>query len=123
MASRVVSRLLSTAVKGKASAHAPPKKIYGTVGRYAEAVFTAASKANLQDKVASELGAFKETMRKSPNFASFLANPSSKFTELDIFTGFGFLRPFGDLTDSRPHPTLPRLVSIPRLVQFLAARR
>ena len=86
--------MLSTAVKGKASAHAPPKKIYGTVGRYAEAVFTAASKANLQDKVASELGAFKETMRKSPNFASFLANPSSKFFRTEYFYGFWFSTPF-----------------------------
>ena len=53
-----------------------PKKIYGTHGRYAEATYIAASKASLLDKVASELGAFKAVMGKSPNFASFLANPS-----------------------------------------------
>jgi len=83
MASRLLTRSLSTAAKK----HAPPKKIYGTVGRYAEATYTAASKANVLDKVASELGAFKETMRKSPNFASFLANPSSKFCHLFFPTG------------------------------------
>lgn len=78
MASRILVRNLSTAAKGAVSKHAPPKKIYGTIGRYAEATYTAASKANLLDKVATELGAFKEVMNKSPNFASFLANPSSK---------------------------------------------
>lgn len=59
-----------------AAKHAPPKKIYGINGRYAEATYTAASKAGLLDKVASELQAFKNVLTKSPNFHSFLANPS-----------------------------------------------
>ena len=80
MAARILCRSLSTPAKG-AGKHSAPKKIYGLHGRYAEATYTAASKANLLDKVASELGAFKETMRKSPNFASFLANPSSKLID------------------------------------------
>lgn len=62
--------------KAAAAVVKAPKKIYGTHGRYAEAAFIAASKANVLEKVASELGAFKDVMGKSPNFASFLANPS-----------------------------------------------
>jgi len=72
-----LARGLSTAAKGAASKHAPPIKLHGIAGRYAEATFTAASKANLLDKVATELGGFKEVMKKSPNFAAFLSNPSS----------------------------------------------
>jgi len=74
-----LARGLSTAAKGAANKHAPPIKLHGIAGRYAEATFTAASKANLLDKVATELGGFKEVMRKSPNFAAFLSNPSSEF--------------------------------------------
>mmetsp|Transcript_23896 Transcript_23896/g.35067 ORF Transcript_23896/g.35067 Transcript_23896/m.35067 type:complete len:211 (+) Transcript_23896:68-700(+) len=58
------------------AAHAPPKKLHGTTGRYAGAVYTAASKAGVLDKVENELLAFTATLDKSPNFAAYLANPT-----------------------------------------------
>lgn len=64
------------ASEAAAVSHVPPKKIHGTTGRYAGAVYTAASKAGILDKVESELVAFNNTLQKSPNFAAFLANPT-----------------------------------------------
>eukprot|EP01041_Mallomonas_annulata_P014498 gene14498-30865_t len=56
--------------------HAPPKKIHGTVGRYAGAVYTSASKAGLLNLVETELKVFNDAVKKSPAFAAFLANPT-----------------------------------------------
>ena len=48
MFSRVARSAFPAVARGfssvKAGNHAPPKKIYGTIGRYAEAVYTASSK-------------------------------------------------------------------------------
>eukprot|EP00428_Durinskia_dybowskii_P062611 CAMPEP_0170389876 /NCGR_PEP_ID=MMETSP0117_2-20130122/18846_1 /TAXON_ID=400756 /ORGANISM="Durinskia baltica, Strain CSIRO CS-38" /LENGTH=207 /DNA_ID=CAMNT_0010645883 /DNA_START=55 /DNA_END=678 /DNA_ORIENTATION=+ len=60
----------------KAVSHAPPKKVHGTTGRYAGAVYTAASKASLLDKVEGELLAVNDLINKSPNFSAFLSNPT-----------------------------------------------
>lgn len=39
-----IGRTLSTSSIAKAKTHVPPKKIHGTIGRYAGAIYTAASK-------------------------------------------------------------------------------
>eukprot|EP01038_Epipyxis_sp_PR26KG_P009902 gene9902-13322_t len=72
MLPRVSRRLFSS----KAVSHAPPIKIHGINGRYASAVYVAASKINGLAKVENELLAFKDIVNKSPNFAAFLANPT-----------------------------------------------
>lgn len=59
-----------------ASKHTPPKKVHGIPGRYAGATYIAASKINQLDQVEAELKAFKTTILKQPNLASFLENPS-----------------------------------------------
>ena len=59
-----------------AASHQPPKKLHGINGRYAGAVYTAASKASALEKVEGELLAFNEVLKKSPAFAKFLANPT-----------------------------------------------
>ncbi len=69
---RAGARLFSDA----SNAHAPPKKIHGTVGRYAGAIYTAASKAKSLDKVESELNSIVNTMKKSPAFGSFMTSPT-----------------------------------------------
>ena len=58
------------------NAHAPPKKIHGTVGRYAGAIYTAASKAKSLDKVEAELNAVVNTMKTSAAFDSFIKSPT-----------------------------------------------
>mmetsp|Transcript_11030 Transcript_11030/g.16599 ORF Transcript_11030/g.16599 Transcript_11030/m.16599 type:complete len:201 (+) Transcript_11030:123-725(+) len=67
----IVLRSFSTAVS-----HAPPKKIFGTHGRYAGAVYTAASKAGLLEKVESELLAVGSILKKSSTLEAFFANPT-----------------------------------------------
>eukprot|EP00604_Paraphysomonas_vestita_P003173 CAMPEP_0174821192 /NCGR_PEP_ID=MMETSP1107-20130205/5938_1 /TAXON_ID=36770 /ORGANISM="Paraphysomonas vestita, Strain GFlagA" /LENGTH=208 /DNA_ID=CAMNT_0016037949 /DNA_START=50 /DNA_END=676 /DNA_ORIENTATION=- len=69
---RIGVRTFSNDVK----THTPPKRLHGVTGRYAGAVYTAASKAGLLDKVETELLAFSSTLSKSPNFAAFLSNPT-----------------------------------------------
>lgn len=70
-ASKSSNRFFSTAAK-----HQPPKKIPGTIGRYAGAVYTASSKAGNLEKVETELSAIKQTLSKSVGFGQFLSNPT-----------------------------------------------
>jgi len=56
--------------------HAPPKKIFGIIGRYAEATYTASSKAGNLDKVEQELAAVGALLAKNKGFAGYLANPT-----------------------------------------------
>jgi len=64
----------SFASKTEAS-HKPPIDIHGLHARYANATFTAASKASLLDKVEQELLAIQQTASTNAAFASFLENP------------------------------------------------
>jgi F-type H+-transporting ATPase subunit O len=57
------------------AAHRPPIDLYGLHARYANAVYTAASKVNALEKVEGELLALKETAAKSKYFSHFLVNP------------------------------------------------
>ena len=56
--------------------HEPPKKIAGTHGRYAGALYTAASKAGMLDKVDTELLSITNVMSKDRGFSAFLGNPT-----------------------------------------------
>lgn len=56
-------------------AHAPPVSVYGTIARYANATYSAASKQNCLDQVESELNALSVAAVESPAFAEFLDNP------------------------------------------------
>jgi F-type H+-transporting ATPase subunit O len=56
--------------------HVPPKKVHGTVGKYAGALYTAASKASLLPKVEVEIAAFSAVMKKNEGFASFFKDPT-----------------------------------------------
>ena len=64
-------RMFSDAAK-----HTPPSKVHGITGRYAGALYTAASKAGQLEKVEGELLAFSNTLKNSKDFAKFLANPT-----------------------------------------------
>jgi F-type H+-transporting ATPase subunit O len=59
-----------------AVSHEPPKKIPGSYGRYAGAMFTAASKAGMLDKVETELLSITNVISKDKGFSTFLNNPT-----------------------------------------------
>lgn len=86
-------RTLASTATTTTTKHSPPKRLHGITGRYAGAVYTAASKvciiftfnfndfhiffqAGILEKVESELLAFSVTLDRSPNFAAFLSNPT-----------------------------------------------
>merc|ERR1711957_74159 len=60
---------------GTDASHRPPEHLYGLHARYANATYTAASKASILDKVESELEAIKLTATNSETFKAFLDNP------------------------------------------------
>merc|ERR1719223_904012 len=59
-----------------AADHAPPLKLFGIPGRYANATYTAASKKGELDKVEAELLSFQALMEQKPEFNLFLSNPT-----------------------------------------------
>jgi len=72
----------STAVRTFASSeadeklkHAPPVSVYGTVARYANATYSAASKQGLLNQVESELNGLAKAAEESQAFSQFLENP------------------------------------------------
>ena len=65
----------STILADDAAAHRPPLQLHGLHARYANAVYTSASKAGALDQVESELLAIANTAATSPAFAQFLENP------------------------------------------------
>ena len=82
----------SMPVRAFAADHAPPVKLFGIPARYANATYTAASKAGVLDKVEMELLAFKDVLGKNSGFADFLSNPTvsrdDKVTTIDkMFEG------------------------------------
>jgi F-type H+-transporting ATPase subunit O len=84
---RLRTVVVSSARAFSSASHAPPKKLHGTAGRYAGALYTAASKAGNLEKVETEVKGFMETFKKNANFSSFMLNPtvarSDKTTMLD----------------------------------------
>ena len=74
---RTATRTLSrrTFAAAADAAHKPPLQLHGLHARYANAVYTSASKANKLDQVEGELLAIQNTASTSPAFAQFLENP------------------------------------------------
>jgi len=71
----------------KASAtvsHEPPKKIPGSHGRYAGAMFSAASKAGMLENVEAELLSITNVISKDKGFSTFLNNPTLPRAEKQI---------------------------------------
>lgn len=56
----------------------PPIQVYGTEGRYAVALFSAASKNNALDAVEKDLNTFQATLKKDTTLVEFLGDPSVK---------------------------------------------
>ena len=70
------SRTIISSTRTLATAsHQPPIDLHGLHARYANATYTAASKAGILDQVENELAAIKLTASKSPAFKGFLENP------------------------------------------------
>ena len=71
------TRSLSTSV-GRLQLIQPPVQVFGTEGRYATALFSAASKKKSLDAVEEDLKTFQATLKKDQRLADFLADPSIK---------------------------------------------
>merc|ERR1712127_339767 len=56
----------------------PPVQVFGLEGRYASALYSAASKKKSLEKVEKELTAFQETVAKDTRLAEFIKNPILK---------------------------------------------
>mmetsp|Transcript_28213 Transcript_28213/g.41678 ORF Transcript_28213/g.41678 Transcript_28213/m.41678 type:complete len:207 (+) Transcript_28213:110-730(+) len=66
----------SSAIRSFSDAsHRPPISLYGLQARYANATYTASSKAGNLDKVEGELLALQQTAKTNTTFSSFLENP------------------------------------------------
>ena len=63
------------AVRGMASEHDPPLKLFGIPARYANATFVAASKAGTLPKVETELLAFQALLEKNAKIKAYLTSP------------------------------------------------
>lgn len=73
--SAVIRRVAVRNFASEAAAHKPVIQIYGITARYANATYTAASKAGILEKVEGELAGLAKSADESPAFASFLENP------------------------------------------------
>merc|ERR1711973_750720 len=77
----MLSRGLSTSA-GLSQLVKTPAPVFGTEGRYAAALYSAATKKKALDAVEKDLKAMKATLGKDARFAEFLADPSVKKTAL-----------------------------------------
>ncbi|XP_067673985.1 ATP synthase subunit O, mitochondrial-like [Haliotis asinina] len=59
----------------------PPIQVYGVEGRYAHALYSAATKDKKLDAVEKELNSFNQLLQKDKKLADFIANPSLKRAE------------------------------------------
>ncbi|KAG9449444.1 hypothetical protein H6P81_009409 [Aristolochia fimbriata] len=89
------SRNYATAAESKEQKVKVPLTLFGGSGNYASALFIAASKANMLDKVESEILNIVEASKKSPMFSQFIRDLSvPKDTRVkavqDIFSEAGF---------------------------------
>lgn len=74
--SAVFKRAANGAVRQLSDAsHNPPISVHGTVARYANATYMAASKQGALDNVEAELNGLSKAASESPAFAGFLENP------------------------------------------------
>jgi len=75
---RVLVRGFSSSAARNAGLVKPPIQVFGTEGRYAAALFSAASKNKALEAVEKDLNTFQATLKKDKKLAEFLANPSIK---------------------------------------------
>ncbi|CAN0521885.1 unnamed protein product, partial [Laminaria digitata] len=65
--------------------HDPPLKLYGIPARYANATYSAASKAGQLEVVQRDLDAFQHIIRTNANFKAYLTNPTiSRGAKVDM---------------------------------------
>ncbi|XP_069388068.1 ATP synthase subunit O, mitochondrial [Paralichthys olivaceus] len=77
MLGQQVRQFSSSVVRPASKLIRPPIQVYGVEGRYATALFSAASKQNKLDQVEQELGKVS-TMIKDPNLSGIVMNPHVK---------------------------------------------
>merc|ERR1711978_186562 len=75
---RVLVRGFSSSAVRNAGLVKAPVQVFGTEGRYAAALFSAASKNKALDVVEKDLATFQATLQKDKPLAEFLADPSIK---------------------------------------------
>lgn len=56
----------------------PPVQVFGLEGRYASALYSAATKNKTLDAVEKELTSFQKSMKADPKLKEFLINPTYK---------------------------------------------
>ncbi|XP_041462254.1 ATP synthase subunit O, mitochondrial-like [Lytechinus variegatus] len=65
----------------------PPIQVYGFGGRYATALYSAASKQKALDQVDKDLGSVESLMKKSAAMADFMTNPTiSKKAKISVIS-------------------------------------
>ncbi|XP_026214005.1 ATP synthase subunit O, mitochondrial [Anabas testudineus] len=77
MLGQQVRQFSTSAIRPVAKLVKPPIQVYGVEGRYATALFSAASKQNKLDQVEQELGKVS-TLIKDPKISSIVMNPHVK---------------------------------------------
>jgi len=83
----VATRGLSTSAVSRQLVQ-PPIQVFGIEGRYATALYSAATKKKALDTVEKDLKTFQATLKKDPRLADFLADPSiKKSLKADGLTG------------------------------------
>ncbi|KDO33474.1 ATP synthase F1 [Saprolegnia parasitica CBS 223.65] len=80
---KTVQRAMSTAaasgeatIDGFAKMHAPKLSLFGLHAKYANALYSVASKQNVLEAVEGELKTIHEEIAKNPTFAEFLKDPT-----------------------------------------------
>lgn len=68
----------STTEEGKKDNHQPPTRVYGIGGKYATALWRAASKSGDLEKVAEELNKVNTLAETNERFSQFLRNPITR---------------------------------------------
>jgi len=76
---QVVRQFSSSAVRAKLVQ--PPVQVFGTEGRYATALYSAASKQKQLKKVEKELAALQAELKKDQKLVEYLVDPSQSRTE------------------------------------------
>ena len=74
---RIISRGLSTSAS-RLNLVQPPTQVFGIEGRYATALYSAATKKKALAAVEKDLKTFEATLKKDARLADFLADPSVK---------------------------------------------
>eukprot|EP00903_Cladosiphon_okamuranus_P006571 g6419.t1 len=73
---KTAARSFAAAASKATASHEPPIKLYGVPARYANATYTAASKAGELEVVQKDLDAFQHVINTNANFKAYLTNPT-----------------------------------------------